>query len=219
MSIKKVFSSLFIRKSHIPENKIEISSVDDSKLEEESDAPEIVRRFRKSYSNKNDIVLVNLYFELLNKMRDDAKSKNFDSMRANGQISLGLVESLIRDCKNSYGSFDIKTIPVIDWVLPHLAVKGNIGQLRNIKDVVDYFPELSKWKEEVDKAFELQKLASKIYSYLKDNPETLQKDLKKFIDYPDGKLIANVVHYMEVQGKIKRSKIGKLVSWLYNYET
>lgn len=212
MNIKKVFSSLFIKKSHMPESNGGISSAENPKLEEESDAPEIVRRFRKSYSNKNDKVLVKLYFELLNKMQADAKSKNFDSMIANGQISLGLVESLIRDCKVSYGSFDIKTIPAIDWVLPHLAVKGNIGQLKNIKDVVDYFPELSKWKEEVDKAFEMQKLASKIYSYLKDNPDTLQKDLKKLIEYPDGKLIANVVHYMEAQGKIKKSKIGKLVS-------
>lgn len=176
------------------------------------DVPEIIRRFRENYSKYDDKTLVELYFELLNKMREDISAKNYNSMLANGQLSLGLVESLIRYSKISYGSFDIKTIPAIDWVLPHLAVKGNIGQLKNIKDVVDYFPELSKWKEEVDKAFEMQKLASKIYSYLKDNPDTLQKDLKKFIDYPDGKLIANVVHYMEAQGKIKKSKIGKLVS-------
>ena len=87
-------------------------------------------------------------------------------MIANGQISLGLIEPLIRDSINSYGSFDIKTIPAIDFVLPHLAVSGNMGQIKNIQDIVNYFPELSKWKEVVDATLIMKKLASEIYKYL-----------------------------------------------------
>ena len=78
--------------------------------------------------------------------------------------------------------------------------------------MVDYFPELSKWKAEVKKAFVMEKLASKISAYLKDNPGTLQKDLKKIIDFPDGELIVNVIYYMELQGKVKKSKVGSFVS-------
>ncbi len=218
MSIKKFLSSLLNKKTSIPDYNSEVNSLENTSLDDSSDVPEIVRRFRKSYANQNDKILVKLYFELLNKMREDVKSKNYDSMIANGQISLGLLETLIRDWKISYGELDIKTIPAIDWVLPHYAVRGNIGQLKNIKNVVDYFPELSKWKEEVEKAFVMQKLASKIYAYLKDHPDTLQKDLKKYIDYPDGKLIANVVYYMELQGKVKKNKVGKLVSLSVNQQ-
>lgn len=188
------------------------SPKDNSLLNIGDDVPEILRRFRANYSKYDDKTLVKLYFELLNKMREDISAKNYNSMLANGQLSLGLVESLIKDSKISYGSFDIKTIPAIDWVLPHFAVRGNIGQLKNIKDVVEYFPELEKWKEEVDKAFTMQKLASKIYHFIKEHPETLQKDLKKYIDYSDGKVIANVVHYMVLQGKIKKNKIGKSIT-------
>ena len=212
MSIKKFLSSLLNEKTPIANGNSDKNSIVTSNVENEIEAPEIVRRFRKSYSKHDDKTLVKLYFELLNKMRENVTSKDFNSMIASGQISLGLVEALIRDSKKSYGSFDIKTIPAIDWVLPHLAVRGNIGQLKNIKDVVDYFPELEKWKVEVDKAFIMQKLASKIYNYLKNQPDTLQKDLKKLINFPDGRLIANVVYYMEMQGKIRKSKVGKFVS-------
>ena len=107
-------------------------------------------------------------------------AKNYNELIANGQASLGLIEPLIRNTKDSYDTFDIKTIPAIDWVLPHFAVRGNIGQLKNIKDVVDFFPELANWNEEVEKAFLMQKLSSKIYSYVKEHPDTLQKDLKKY---------------------------------------
>ena len=171
----------------------------------ENEIPGIILRFRENYSKYDDKTLVKLYFELLNKMRNDVLSKNFNSMMSNGQASLGLVEALIRDSKKSYGSFDIKSIPAIDWVLPHLAIHGNIGQLKNIKVIVDYFPELEKWKIEVDNAFIMQKLASKIYVILKEHPNTLQKDLKNYIDYSDNKLIANVVYYMLLQRKIKKN--------------
>lgn len=177
-----------------------------------AEVPEIIRRFRKNYEHQNDKILVKLYFELLNKIQEDSKLKNFDSMIANAQLSLGLLEALIRDCKNSYGKFDIKTIPAIDFVLPHLAIRGNIGQIKNIQDIVNFFPELNNWKDTVEKAFLMQKLASKIYAYLKDNPDTLQKDLKKHINCPDGISIIEIINIMILYNKITRNKIGKFVT-------
>ena len=126
MSIKKLLSSFLNKKTSISDNNSEFNSLENPNLGNSPDVPEIVRRFRKSYANQNEKALVKLYFELLNKMHEDIKSKNYNSMIANGQISLGLLETLIRYWKNSYGEFDIKTIPAIDYVLPHYAVRGNI---------------------------------------------------------------------------------------------
>ena len=46
-----------------------------SKYEDSIEVPEIVRRFRENYDQYDDKTLVKLYFELLNKIREDASSE------------------------------------------------------------------------------------------------------------------------------------------------
>ncbi|MBI4005568.1 MAG: hypothetical protein HY356_02765 [Gammaproteobacteria bacterium] len=43
---------------------------------------------------------------------------------------------------------------------------------------------------------------------IKENPGTLQKDIKKLKNVEDGKKVANVLYYMELYGKIRKEKSG-----------
>ena len=149
-----------------------------------------------------------MYFDLLDKILTADKNDDISSLLMHSQGSLGLLESLIKYNKEEYGSFDIKTIPALDKALIYFAVNGNTGQLKNIHDIVNYFKELYPYKDEVDKAILMRDLAAKIYQYVKANPDCIQKDLKKNINYDDGVLIRTTVYYMDKVGKITRRKKG-----------
>jgi len=166
----------------------------------------LIEKFRIKNKGRSDQELVNQYFILMENLQNAKKQKDYSKFIQYCMMTLGLIEPFIRDTKKTFGNFVVSSIPAIEEVLPHYAVLGQVGQIENVKEVVEYFPELSPWKNNVEKALEMKILASKIYDYVKENPGTLQKHLKKKLDYNDGRLISNVIYYMEIHKKIQRKK-------------
>ena len=124
------------------------------------------------------------------------------------QLSISLLEPLIEENKKEWGSFDIKSIPAIELGSIFYAIYGLRGQLLNLKEIVEYFPELEPWKKTMEKAFAMRELASRIYQHVKNNEGCLQKELKEALGVEDGSLISNVVYYMALVGKLDREKQG-----------
>lgn len=172
----------------------------------------LIEKFRKSHRGRPLSELVDAYFDLLDKIRESKKKKKFKKMLTYCQMSLSLLEPLIEQTKKEVGTFDIESIPAIETGAIFWAIYGAEGQLLNIKEVVEYFPELEPWKEHVKHAFAIKELASKIYQYMRENKGCNQKELKKALGVEDGRLISNAVHYMELVGKVKRKKMGNTYS-------
>ncbi|MFQ6062919.1 MAG: hypothetical protein ACE5J9_07065 [Methanosarcinales archaeon] len=172
----------------------------------------IVEKFREVHKGVPPKKLVDTYFALLGKIKECKRKKDFNTMLMHCQMSISLLEPLIEQTKREFGSFDIKSIPAIEFGSTFWAIYGIEGQLLNLKEVVDYFPELKPWREIVERAFTMKDLASRIYKYVKDNEGCLQKELKKALEFEDGRLISNVVYYMELTGKIERRKTGNTYS-------
>lgn len=170
--------------------------------------PEIVARYRETYKGQSLRKLNDLYFDLMDKLKAAEKKGDISNLLMHSQGSLGLLESIIKYNKKEYGSFDIKTIPALDKALIYFAINGNIGQLKNIQDMVNYFKELHPYKDKVDIAFTRRDLAAKIYQYVKANPNCPQTDLKKNLDCDDGRLISTTAQYMDKAGKLTRKKEG-----------
>lgn len=172
----------------------------------------LIEKFRKTRKGRSLSELVDAYFDLLDKIRESKRKKKFKKMLTYCQMSLPLLEPLIGQTKKEFGAFDIKSIPAIETGAIFWAIYGAEGLLLNIKEVVEYFPELELWKEHIKHAFTIKELASKIYQYVRANKGCKQNGLKKALGVEDGKLISNVVHYMELAGKIKRKKVGNTYS-------
>ena len=172
----------------------------------------IVERFREKNTSKPPKTLVDTYFVLLGKIEETKKNKDFDAMLMNCQLSLSLIEPLINETKREFGAFDIKSIPAIELGLIFHAINGDEGQLLNIKEVVEYFPELQPWKKNIDEAFLMKDLTSKMAAYIKSNEGCLQKDLKKILGVEDGGMLSRIAHYMESTGKLERKKSGNTYS-------
>lgn len=169
---------------------------------------ELVKKFSEAYKGVPQKKLEDVYFVMLNDIGVCYSNKNIQKLLELCQSSLALVEPLIKWTKKEMGSFLITSIPAIEYGCRLWAVMGVGGQLDNIKEMVEYFPELKPWRKDVEKAYIMKELASKIYKYLKVNNSCLQKDLKKILEYNDGRLIASTVHYMTVVGKIEKKDRG-----------
>jgi len=172
----------------------------------------LVEKFREAHKGTPPNKLVDAYFNLLNKILECKKRKDFNKMLMYCQMSLSLLEPLIKQWKKEYGAFDIQGIPAIEVGSIFWAIYRAEGQLLNLKEIVECFPELEPWKETVKKAFLIKDIASKIYQYVKNNQGCLQKGLKKSLGIEDGRLISNTIYYMELVGKVKRKKIGTTYS-------
>ncbi len=168
----------------------------------------LIEKFREKNQDRTDEEQVGQYFKLMVELQNAKKQKDYSKFIQYCMMSLGLIEAFIRDTKKTFGDFVVSSIPAIEEVLPHYAILGYVGQIENIKEVVTYFPELSFLKPKVEKAFEMRILSSKIYEYIKENPGTLQKNLKKKLNYNDGRIISNVIYYMEIHKKIQRKEIN-----------
>jgi len=124
------------------------------------------------------------------------------------QLSLSLIEPFIEYEKKESGSFVISSIPAIEEASVFFGVYGAIGQLKNIKELVENISDLKPWEKTVERGFLIAEIASKLYKYVKDNPGSLQREMKNNLGYDDGKLISTVAYYLERIEKIKREKTG-----------
>ncbi len=210
--IKKLFG---IKDKKSGNNSIEAHLVDkteeNNNVEYEENMPHVIVSHRNANKGKSHKELAALYFTLLDKIIEADKEKDINNLLMYCSLSLGLIESLIENTKQEYGSFREHVIPAIEKALIYFSVNGVIGQLRNIEDIVNYFEELENYKDKVQEAYLRKELASKIYKYISDNPNSLQVNLKKNIEFNDGRFIASTVHYMVNAEKLLKRKEGKKI--------
>jgi hypothetical protein len=112
----------------------------------------------------------------------------------------------------------IKSIPAIEKAMNYNAVMGNSGQLKNLEGLINYFPVLvGLYTESIGRARNDFYTAKVIRKYLKEHPGTMQRDLKKELSLPDGRIASNLCYWMYKFGLLKRVKEGKsyLVSLTY----
>ena len=168
----------------------------------------LIEKFREKHKNVSSSKLVDEYYDLLSRIQECKKAKEFKKMLRYCQKSISLLEPLIEQTKKEFGVFDIRSIPAIEIGSIFWAIYGDEAQLLNLKEIIEFFPELEPWKKTIEKAFLMKDLAQRIYQYVKDNEGCLQKELKKALGVNEGRLISNVVYYMELVGKLERKKMG-----------
>ena len=171
--------------------------------------PEIISSYHKANKGLKISFLVSKYFSLIAAIFEEKKRHNYKAMVKLCLQSFQYIEPFINEETGKYGKFEIKSIPAIELGSLYCAlIPGYLGQLKNIKTFIDYFPELKSWETIVLEAYEFGELANKIEVIVTTNNNCLQKDLKKLLNNKDGKFIARTVHYMENVGRIKREKRG-----------
>lgn len=171
-----------------------------------SKAPPIVKAYRKQNRFKSDAAGCRRYYAALEKLqvsKKDAKQRLRYAM-----VCLSYIEPFINNMKDGFGEIP-PIIPAIPEACIFHGIGGARGQLENIRDLVQFFPELSDYTPAVDEGLAILEFARLTREYLRDNPGTLQNKLKKAIGIQDGRLLSRVIHYMEVAQQIRRKAEGK----------
>jgi len=171
-----------------------------------SDVPAVVGAYRKGHIGVPLEKLVDAYYDSLEKMQ--ASKKDAAARLRYAMMCLSFLEPLIKYTKKEWGEVP-PSIPAIYEASIFHAINGAEGQLKNILDLVSFFPETRDYRAGVEEGFVILKLARQIRKHLEENPGILQNKLKKALDFDDGRLLSRVVHYMEVAGQLERRKHEK----------
>jgi hypothetical protein len=177
-------------------------------IDSSREPPRLLAALREKHKNQSLATLTELYYSLLTKIQEERRNRDFKKMSMYSQMSLGLIEPLILQTQIEYGSFDLGSIPALEEPLPYYAIHGNVGQIRNIEEMIAFFQELSGWQEMVRNAKEMARMSVLLMTAIEGTPGVLQKDIKKLVGVDDGKKVANVLHYMELYNKIHKEKSG-----------
>jgi len=149
------------------------------------------------------------YYALLGKIQDWKSKKNYKKMLASCVKSLPLLPKLVENTKKEYGAFDISSIPAIEVGCRYWAAMNDKATLEVVKQVVASVAELQEgWGEEVEAAFEDEKLSARLQEYIKENPGILQSKLGKLLTV-SGQDTGRIVNTLNNLGRIKRVKSGK----------
>jgi hypothetical protein len=152
---------------------------------------------------------VDLYYTLLNQILDAKKKKDFHQMLSYCDLSFPLIPALIKKTKvECDGKFLIKSIPAIELGLIFWAIYEDKSKIQKIQELVNKFPDLEPWIQNVDDAFNSFEMTGQILQLLEKNSILKQTDIKKMIPEADGKKIANLVYYLSLLGRIERDKAG-----------
>lgn len=162
---------------------------------------------RKSLKKDHD-----LYFQILDEIKKESNKGNVKKLLSHCLASYSLIDGLIKYTKKEYGKFDIKNIPAISYGLIYFSIYGRVGQLKNIEELVNKYPELTKiYAKDVEEAFLRKELAKKIYDYVKSNPDCKETDLKTLKMNADYQFIRETVRYMEKAGLIDKRTVKNKV--------
>jgi hypothetical protein len=152
---------------------------------------------------------VDLYYTLLNQILDAKKKKDFHQMLSYCDLSFPLIPALIKKTKvECDGKFLIKSITAIELGLIFWAIYEDKSKIQKIQELVNKFPDLEPWIQNVDDAFNSFEMTGQILQLLEKNSILKQTDIKKMIPEADGKKIANLVYYLSLLGRIERDKAG-----------
>jgi hypothetical protein len=158
---------------------------------------------------KPDKKKVDKYYALLNEINKLRRDKKYHQMLEKCQLSWPLIEPVINWHKvNNPEKKARLSIPAIEIACPFLAAYGSIKMLSQLQTFVYNFPDLSYYRLKVDDAFIMCWLANRICWKAKTSNGVLQKDLPKYLNFKNVKIIYFVVDYLEKIGRVKKEKKG-----------
>lgn len=176
------------------------------------DVPRLVEAGRKAYSHLSIDDAMDLYFDLLDKRQAAWKAKDINAILRWSMGILPLTERNLEQTANmdkitgetTEDSY-IDSIYYACRFLPHIAARG---QLENVRELVEFFPQLRSYRETVEVAFQSIETIKAIRAHLEDNPGTKQNRMKKALNYEDGRHLSLLLKDMETMGQLERRKSG-----------
>jgi len=168
----------------------------------EEGIPFLVKTYRKFNNGKNQDKLQDLFMY--------SSSQGMDNMQSN-LFKLQFAEPI---AKGLIGFEPDILSYVFSDLLHSYSISGVIGQIKNIEELINYFPEYSYAKKYVEEAYLEIKAKDEILKIIKEEGPILKKDLLPRLQYyPKLYLQENFLFRLLTQKVIQTRKRGKFVEY------
>ncbi len=168
--------------------------------------PELIRQGRQIYHGKKLSDLHSEYYSLLQILMDK-KQVNNPVYNECIEKSLLLIEPFILFEIKQYKSFDIRSIPAIEDGLVYYSVFGKTDEVRNIFEMVTFFPELESFQEEALMALRYCEILPDILKAIRERKGVKVSDFKGQFG-SDYELIKKRMYYLSKFGIVRTTKKG-----------
>lgn len=155
------------------------------------------------------------YFRGLERLQEAVSKRDYINAARLARENLREIPTFIRSSKQSFGEFDISSVPALEIGGTMLALVGDDEGLAEMRRLVASNQDLEPWADKIQKHDKDRKLFVAILDTVQQNPGCLQSGMKSLIGVDDGRRLATLIGWLEKSGKIKREKRDKTYAiWL-----
>jgi hypothetical protein len=149
------------------------------------------------------------YFDLLGAFSAAVKEQKYKAAIQLARESLREIPLFVTEWKNSYGSFDISSIPVLENGGTIMAVIGDREGIAEIRRTVESIPDLHGWLPTIEAHERDVVLVDAILKAIREHPGILQNEIKNAINAQEGGRPATLISWLEKARIICRQKSKK----------
>ena len=150
-----------------------------------------------------------LYFFKSRGMQYAISKRDFERAGILARESLQYVSGFVSETRNTYGKFDIRSIPPLEQGGRILALVDDQEGLSELEGVVNAVPELAPWRSKIREHWEDLRLFNLIKTLAHFHPYCLQTEVKSLVGHDNGHRIATLISYLEKARKIQKIPEGK----------
>ncbi|MDQ2092302.1 J domain-containing protein [Marimonas arenosa] len=185
-----------------------LSSNDKSGSHERDPFEEMEREARERFESMSSTLPGGDYFELLEALQRAIADRRYSDAAEAAYKSISPLRKWLSDPRRDWERDQI-TIPALQQGGTMMAIIGNQKGLEELRDIVNEFDHLAEYRPDAEKHFKSLLLFDRIRRAVSEKPGILQNKMKAELGEEDGRLVSNLISWLEKAGEITRAKSGK----------
>ena len=148
------------------------------------------------------------YFSQLQALQDSISNRRYTDAATAARESLPLIRKWLEDPRGNGKRLSL-SMPALTQGGTMLAMTGDRKGLEMLHDLVSEFDHLEEYRADAEKHLAAIDLFDAIRKAVAAKPGILQNKMKSEVSAEDGRLVSNLISWLEKAGEISRAKNGK----------
>lgn len=148
------------------------------------------------------------YFSRLQDLQESISDRRYTDAATAARKSLPLIRKWLENPEGDGKRLSL-SMPALTQGGTMLAITGDRKGLAMLHDLVSEFDHLAEYSADADKHLASIELFDAIRKTIADKPGILQDKMKSELGADDGRLVSNLISWLEKAGEIRRAKNGK----------
>lgn len=209
--LKKVFGQRGIaaRDQEFPAVREADGSYDDGVgSERQSRFEDFERETRERLEAQSNEMPGHAYFSQLQALQESISDRRYTDAATAARKSLPLIRKWLEDPRGNGKRLRL-SMPALTQGGTMLAITGDRKGLAMLHDLVSEFDHLEEYRADAEKHLAAIDLFDAIRKVVAENPGILQSKMKSKVGVEDGRLVGNLISWLEKAGEISRARSGK----------